>query len=274
MVQEYSGHELQTSADLKTSACCCSASAPSAAAQHALELIPQEILDRYYGCGSPLPPDLEGKTVLDLGCGTGRDVYVASYLVGEAGQVIGVDMTPEQLEVARRYQAQMAAAFGYATSNVKFLEGYIEDLSALGLAANSVDVVISNCVINLSPAKPAVLGEVQRVLRPGGELYFSDVFASQPIPTALANDPVLRGECLGGALDIATFEQLMQAAGFANVRYVETTPLTVDNPTLADKLAGIHFTSRTVQAFKDGGTANCCSTTSASQNAGSSCCCG
>jgi len=111
-----------------------------------------EVLERFYGCGSPLPPALEGKTVLDLGCGTGRDCYLLSKLVGPSGRVIGVDMTPEQLEIAVRHRDWHAERFGY--SNVDFLYGHIENLATLGIADNSIDVVVSNCVINLSPEKP------------------------------------------------------------------------------------------------------------------------
>jgi ubiquinone/menaquinone biosynthesis C-methylase UbiE len=250
MVQDYYGQELQSSSDLKTSACCCGAASPSPEVQQALTLIPSEILDRFYGCGSPLPPDLSGKTVLDLGCGTGRDVYIASYLVGPTGQVIGVDMTPEQLVVARRYQTQMAAAYGYSTSNVTFLQGYIEDLAALGIATATIDVVISNCVINLSPQKTAIMEEILRVLKPGGQLYFSDTFSDQPIPPDLANDPILRGECLSGALYLPEFEHLMHNLGFQDLTYTEIRALTIDNPSIAARLSNIALSSRTVSALK------------------------
>ena len=106
----------------------------------------------------------ETSRVLDLGCGTGRDVYMASYLVGEKGLVIGVDMTEEQLEVAQRHVTTQTERFGFAHPNVKFYHGYIEDLNALGIADNSIDAVISNCVINLSPNKEAVFAEIFRVL--------------------------------------------------------------------------------------------------------------
>jgi SAM-dependent methyltransferase len=258
MVQDYYGQELSSSADLKSSACCCNASEMSADAKAALALIPDEIMERFYGCGSPLPPFLEGKTVLDLGCGTGRDVYVASSLVGENGHVIGVDMTPEQLDVARRYQKQMAQAFGYTTSNVTLLDGYIEDLAELGIVDNCIDVVISNCVINLSPEKQTVLDEIYRVLKPGGELYFSDVFADKRIPTALANDPVLRGECLSGGLYVEDFQRMMQRAGFTDVRYVDTSALSIEDPLITAKLDGINLTSRTVRSFKPDGLEDCC----------------
>ena len=145
-VQAYYGEVLKTKADLQTTACC-----PTEAMPYYLRdkvaLIADEIQARFYGCGSPIPHALEGATVLDLGCGTGRDAYLASQLVGETGRVIGVDMTPEQLDVARRYQEEHRVRFGHAASNVEFHQGYMETLDQIGLADNSVDVVISNCVI-------------------------------------------------------------------------------------------------------------------------------
>jgi len=131
--------------------------------------------------------------ILDLGCGTGRDVYIASKLVGETGRSIGVDMTTEQVAVAKKYQDEQRERFCYKSSNVTLLQGYIEDLKSLGIEDNSVDVVISNCVINLSPSKEQVFKEIFRVLKPGGELYFADVFSDRRVPEKFANDPILRG---------------------------------------------------------------------------------
>src|SRR5262249_8188378 len=158
-------------------------------------------------------PALDDCTVVDLGCGTGRDCFVLSRLVGERGRVIGVDMTPEQLAVARRHRDWHAERYGHAASNVDLREGYIEDLAALGIADASVAVVVSTCVVNLSPDKPRVFREIFRVLKPGGELYFSDVFADRRIPSALLEDPVLLGECLAGALYPEDFRRLLLAVG-------------------------------------------------------------
>ena len=217
-VRHYYGQVLQSSNDLKTSACCSIDAMPGYLKALLAGLHP-EVLERFYGCGSPLPPALEGKTVLDLGCGTGRDCYLLSKLVGPTGRVIGVDMTPEQLEVAVRHRDWHAERFGYA--NVEFLHGHIENLAAVGIADNSIDVVVSNCVINLSPEKPRVLAEIFRVLKPGGELYFSDVFADRRIPAELRQDPVLLGECLGGALYWEDFRRILQDLGCPDVRIVK-----------------------------------------------------
>ena len=249
-VKEYYGKQLQGSKDLKTSVCCCSQDSFPNELRTVIPLIAEEILNRFYGCGSPLPPMLQGMTVLDLGCGTGRDVYIASALVGESGRVIGVDMTTEQLEVARRYEDYQREQFGYSKSNVAFRQGYIEDLVACGIDDDSVDVVISNCVINLSPDKERVFKEIYRVLKPGGELYFSDVFSDRRIPVEIVNDEVVRGECLGGALYVEDFRRLMEKTGFLDFRYATICDLTVDDLDIAIKTGNIRFTSRTVRAFK------------------------
>ncbi len=239
---------LRSSGDLKTRVCTCD-SMPRALKEIAGEL-PAEICERFYGCGSPIPPLLEGCTVLDLGCGTGRDVYICSKLVGEAGKVIGVDMNEDQLAVARKYQDEVAKTFGYAASNVELKQGYIEDLASLGIEDDSIDVVISNCVINLSPFKEAVFKEIWRVLTYGGELYFSDVFADRRMPIELAADPVLRGECISGAMYIEDFRRMMRKVGWEDFRYTSTRRSSIDNKEIAAKVEGFTFFSRTVRAFK------------------------
>jgi len=248
-VKEYYGKQLHGIGDLASGACCCTES-PPAEIKDILPLIADEIMERFYGCGSPLPPLLEGMTVLDLGCGTGRDVYIASKLVGETGSAIGVDMTEEQIGIAIKYQEEQRKRFGFGASNVSFYEGYIEDLQSLGIKDGSIDVVISNCVINLSPAKERVLREIYRVLKPGGELFFSDVFADRRIPESLANDPALRGECLSGVLYTEDFRRLMAASGWADFRYTSIRDLDLNNEEIEDKIGFAHFSSRTIRAFK------------------------
>ncbi|OAI17564.1 methyltransferase domain-containing protein [Methylomonas koyamae] len=246
-VQHYYGQVLQSSSDLKTSACCSIDAMPTYLKALLAGLHP-EVLERFYGCGSPLPPALAGMSVLDMGCGTGRDCYLLSKLVGPTGRVIGVDMTPEQLEVAVRHREWHAERFGFA--NVEFLNGHIENLHTIGIADNSIDVVVSNCVINLSPEKPKVLAEIFRVLKPGGELYFSDVFADRRIPSELRQDPVLLGECLGGALYWEDFRRILQDLGCPDVRKVKQNTISLDDPEVFGKIGMVKFDSVTVRAFK------------------------
>ncbi|MCZ4119230.1 methyltransferase domain-containing protein [Streptomyces sp. H39-S7] len=246
-VRDYYGKVLASSADLKTSACCTDTAPPPHIAA-ALAQVHDEVMERFYGCGSPIPPALDGATVLDLGCGSGRDVYVLSQLVGPTGRVIGVDMTEEQLAVARRHQDWHAERFGYA--NTDFRHGYIEDLATAGIPDASVDVVVSNCVLNLSPDKPRVFAEIFRVLGPGGELYFSDIFADRRLPTPLLDDPVLVGECLAGALYTEDFRRILQRAGCPDARTVTTSPVEISDPDIEQKIGFAAFTSRTVRTFK------------------------
>jgi SAM-dependent methyltransferase len=248
-VRNYYGRVLKSTQDLQTSACCTAEKLP--AHLQAIEpLIHDEVKDRFYGCGSPLPPALDGATALDLGCGSGRDTFLLSKLVGEHGQVIGIDMTPEQLSVAEKHLDHHRQAFGYARSNVRLASGYIEDLKGAGIQSNSVDLVVSNCVVNLSPDKRRVFSEIFRVLKPGGELYFSDVFAGRRVPAPLKEDPVLLGECLGGALYIEDFRRILREVGCLDYRVVSKRRLTLDNPDIERKAGMIDFHSVTVRAFK------------------------
>lgn len=249
IVQKYYGETLSGAQDLQTNACCAAEDLPGFV-KPLLSKIHDNVLTRYYGCGLVMPELLDGLTILDLGCGAGRDVYVLSQLVGEHGQVIGVDMTEEQLAVARQHEAYHRTAFGYKRSNVRFLHGYIERLDELDLADASVDIIVSNCVINLAPDKAAVMREAQRVLKPGGEMYFSDVYSDRRIPTALTNDPVLYGECLSGALYWNDFIPLARAHGFADPRLVSDRPITIDHAELAEKTGNIRFYSATYRLFK------------------------
>ncbi|MBQ9955740.1 MAG: arsenosugar biosynthesis radical SAM protein ArsS [Eggerthellaceae bacterium] len=249
-VREYYGRILAGSDDLKTNAACCTTDAPPKYVTDVMPSIADEIMARFYGCGSPIPPALEGCTVVDLGCGVGRDVYVLSKLVGPTGRVIGIDMTDAQLEVARRYQDHQAKAFGFEKSNVEFRTGYIEDLAAAGIADESVDLVVSNCVINLTPFKEQVFSEIYRVLKPGGELYFSDVFCDRRMPEELRNDPVLRGECLGGAIYLEDFRRMMARIGWESFLYTVIDDIHVSDLALETKLGFTSFTSRTVRAIK------------------------
>jgi SAM-dependent methyltransferase len=257
-VKEYYGKTLRGSKDLKTNACCCATDAIPNYLREILRQIDNEIVEKFYGCGSPIPLELAGRTVLDLGCGTGRDVFMVSKLVGPRGRVIGVDMTEEQLAVARRHVGSHTGRFGFPRPNVDFRQGYIEDLHTAGIEDESVDVVISNCVINLSPDKRRVFSGILRVLKPGGELYFSDVFADRRIPNELAGDPLLRGECLGGALYVEDFRRLLAHLGCPDFRTVSKCRVTLDDADIRAKAGMINFDSMTVRAFKLSSLEDCC----------------
>ncbi|MFT5782036.1 MAG: arsenite methyltransferase [Pseudomonas sp.] len=246
-VQNYYGKILQHSDDLKTSACCDVSNMPEWL-KPLLSRVHEQVSARYYGCGLVAPALLEGAKILDLGSGSGRDCYLLAQLVGSQGRVVGVDMTIEQLNVARQYLDFHAEQFGYA--NVEFHQGYIENLAALGFADESFDVIISNCVINLSPDKDSVLREAYRLLKKGGEMYFSDVYADRRLPAELREDEVLYGECLGGALYWNDFQNLAKRHGFADPRLVEDLPISITDPRIAAKLGNIRFYSATYRLFK------------------------
>ncbi len=248
-VKEYYGKTLTSSEDLQTNACCTDSSL-SPSLKVILSRIHGEVLSRYYGCGLITPEFLQDCTVLDLGCGAGRDVYAIAQMVGEQGRVIGVDMTAEQLAVAQEYKDYHREVFGFENANTEFKHGYIEKLDELGIADNSVDVIVSNCVINLSPDKEAVLKQAYRLLKPGGEMYFSDVYADRRIPDELAQDALLYGECLSGALYWQDFENLAKNCGFTDSRIVESRAITIDNPEITKAVGDIKFTSVTYRLFK------------------------
>ncbi len=234
-VSIYYGKTLQKTEDLAFDACCTTDYDPALT-----EKLTAEVLDKRYGCGSPLPEALEGATVLDLGSGAGADCFIASQLVGPTGRVIGVDMTAEQLEVARRNIAPHMDRFGYDEPNIEFREGMIEEIPAEDA---SVDVVISNCVINLSNDKEKVFAEIWRVLKPGGEFYIADIVADRRVPARLQEDETLWSECLTGAAYAEDLRRMMAAAGFRDVR-------TVKSRRTGDVVEGIRFDSRTLRGFK------------------------
>ena len=167
--------------------------------------------DMGLGCGNPraiasLKP---GEVVLDLGSGGGFDAFLAAQEVGESGFVIGVDMTPSMLSKARENTEK--GQF----KNVEFRLGEIENLP---VADNRVDVIISNCVINLSPDKLRVFKDAYRVLKPGGRLAISDIVASTELPESMRNDPVMHSACVGGASTVSKLEELLQASGFSDIQ--------------------------------------------------------
>jgi SAM-dependent methyltransferase len=177
--------------------------------------VPDAALSASLGCGVPTAvADLhEGETVLDLGSGAGADVLISARRVGPTGKAIGLDMTDEMLELAHVNAAQAGV------ENVEFLKGYLEEMP---LEDESVDVVISNCVINLSGDKPKVINEAARVLRPGGRFAVSDVIADPDMDEQTRGDMAAWTGCIAGALTQAEFHQALTDAGFEDVEILET----------------------------------------------------
>jgi arsenite methyltransferase len=243
-----------------------------------LKVIPEEVIERDYGCGDPSKYLREGETVLDLGSGTGKICFIAAQVVGPKGKVIGVDMTDEMLEVARRNAPIVAERVGYA--NVEFRKGRIQDLALsidvldaelkrrpIGdassflaadelaqelrvkhplIANDSVDVVVSNCVLNLveANAKRQLFDEIFRVLKIGGRAVISDIVSDEEVPGHLQNDPELWSGCISGALTEEGFLAAFTAAGFYGVQILKRD----EQPW--QTVEGIEFRSVTVEAFK------------------------
>lgn len=179
-----------------------------------IEGLPAEVTNLSLGCGDPVSiANLrEGETVLDLGSGGGIDCFLAARQVGPSGHVIGVDMTPAMLEKAN------AARDRLGMTQVEFRQGQIE---ALPVADNSVDTIMSNCVINLSPDKAAVFKEAYRVLRPGGRVSISDIVTEGDFSDELRADSARWAECVTGAIDVELYTGIMRAAGFVDIQVVD-----------------------------------------------------
>ena len=193
-----------------------------------LDTLPEEVTGLSMGCGDPITlASLQpGQTVLDLGSGGGIDCFMAAKKVGEGGHVIGVDMTAEMLEKARLNQVRMGL------TNVEFRLGEIEHLP---VADNSVDVIISNCVVNLSPNKPQVFREAFRVLKSGGKLALSDIVTDGPLPQVIKDSLSAWAGCVAGALDVNDYVAGIEAAGFTRV---EITPVYFDDDTIEEYVKG------------------------------------
>jgi ubiquinone/menaquinone biosynthesis C-methylase UbiE len=170
-------------------------------------------------CGNPtaMAHLREGETVVDLGCGGGLDVFLAAAKVGPTGRAIGIDMTPEMIELARRNAKRGNDGQGF--TNVEF---HLATIDKLPLPDNSVDCVISNCVINLATDKPAVFREIARVLKPGGRLAVSDIALKQELPRELSQDLLAYVGCISGAVLIKDYRQGLQEAGFSNVEVIDS----------------------------------------------------
>lgn len=227
---------------------CC----PTTYDPHYLKIIPEEILERDYGCGDPSQWVREGETALDLGSGGGKICYILAQKVGRDGRVIGVDFNDTMLSLARKHQPAIESALGY--SNISFRKGRIQDL-CLDLESpeadvpliptESVDVVVSNCVLNLVSAeqKPRLFSEIHRVLRRGGRAVISDIVCDEEPNEKIKNDPKLWSGCIGGALTEEGFLQAFAAAGMYGIAILERGNVwrVVD---------GIEFRSLTVRAYK------------------------
>lgn len=203
--------------------------------------IPDEVLKISYGCGTPAGLDnvRTGETVLDIGSGGGIDCFEAARRVGPSGRVIGIDMTDTMLEIARRNAPLVAANLGYGASNVEFRKGMAD---AMPIADASVDLIISNCVINLAPDKHKVFREMYRVIKPGGRFTISDIVSDQVVPQYLVHDSAKWGDCLSGALQVQDYIGGMVDAGFRGIHQVKAMPW--------QSIDGIHFLSVTLTGYK------------------------
>ncbi len=221
---------------------CCPTKYDNTATSH----IPQDVLDRFYGCGSPMTTAgiRHGEVVVDLGSGAGIDVFIAAKFVGATGKAIGVDMTDRMLSVARENQPRVAESLGYDV--VDFREGFLEQIP---LEPKSADLVTSNCVINLSPDKPRVFAEMWRVLKDHGRILVSDIVSEVRVPPRLKVNAQLWGECLVGALTQDEFVAELERAGFYGIEVLKKT--------YWKDVEGFPFFSVTVRAWKFEKTAGC-----------------
>ena len=203
--------------------------------------IPDEAKVRMYGCGSPVEDAglLKGQSVVDLGCGSGVECFIAAKKVGPEGKVVGIDMTQEMLELAKGAYKKVKENLGY--DNVSFKKGFLEELP---IDSNSVDVVISNCVLNLSKNKRKVFGEIRRILRPGGKLVVSDVVTEKEPPLKIRANQQLRGQCIGGAWVENQLFSMLKDAGFNYGKVVKRFPY--------KEVGGHQFFSVTFSALKPG----------------------
>jgi 7,8-dihydro-6-hydroxymethylpterin dimethyltransferase len=233
----YSAAAAKPQADL-----CCPTKYDAGAVAH----IPQDVLDRFYGCGSPMSSAgvQPGETVVDLGSGAGIDVFIAARLVGPTGKAIGVDMTDAMLAVANENKPKVAAALGYDVA--EFRKGYLEQIP---VDARTVDLITSNCVVNLSPDKSRVFEEMWRILKDHGRIVVADIVSETEVPPHLKVNPDLWGECLVGALTEEQFLAQLERAGFYG--------LTVLKKSYWKDVEGYPFFSITVQGFKYEKTAGC-----------------
>jgi radical SAM/Cys-rich protein len=256
VVKYYYSSEVKKTTDLKTGACCSPDSIPSYI-KDILLMIEPEIIEKYYGCGSPIPTALDGLNILDIGCGTGLDCYVLSKLVGAKGHIYGIDMTEEQIAIAKKYISIHTERFGYSEPNITFIQDYIENINR-HFRKESIDLVISNCVVNLIEDKETVLKHIYDILKTGGEFYFSDIYSDRRIPEDLRNNKILYGECLGGALYWRDFERIAKKVGFLDPRIVSKRLIDIKNEELKNLVGNINFYTITYRLWKIEGLEDAC----------------
>jgi arsenite methyltransferase len=209
VVREHYAERIKNSASCCGPSDCCSPN-NSLYPEQLITTVPSDITNTSYGCGDPITlASLQpGQTVLDLGSGAGLDCLLAAQKVGPNGRVIGVDMTPEMIERAQNNAKRVNAI------NVEFRQGYLEELP---VANNTVDVIISNCVINLSPDKEKVFNEAFRVMKPGGKLAVSDIVTDGELPEPIRESLSAWAGCVAGAVDAKEYIGMMEAVGFTNI---------------------------------------------------------
>jgi len=227
-VREHYAERIKNNASCCGSSDCCSTDSNLYPAD-LLATLPEGETSVSYGCGDPITlASLQpGQTVLDLGSGAGLDCFFAARKVGKTGKVIGVDMTPEMIERAQGSAKRMDI------QNVEFRQGYIEEMP---VESDSVDVIISNCVINLSPDKSKVFREAFRVLRAGGKLAVSDIVTDGPLPDSIKQSLSAWAGCVAGAVDAKDYISMMQAVGFTNI---SVTPVFFDKETIDSALTDL-----------------------------------
>jgi arsenite methyltransferase len=215
LLREHYGEAARHAAERTPARECCDLVGASVYDRSALDELPQEAVAASIGCANPVAiADLSpGEDVLDLGSGGGIDVLLSARRVAPTGMAYGLDMTDEMLELARTNQERAEI------TKAEFLSGHMEDIP---LPNDSVDVVLSNCVINLSPRKDAVFAEVLRVLRPGGRLAIADIAADQPPDAALQADPKAWTDCVAGALTRSRYAELLTETGFIDVAITDS----------------------------------------------------
>lgn len=213
---------------------CC----PTGYSDNELEGLPEEVIKTSFGCGNPtsMSDVKKGDSVLDLGSGAGIDCFIAAKTVGPTGKVVGIDMTKEMLKKANNNRKIVANYLGYDV--VEFREGFLENLP---VDDKSIDLLISNCVVNLSPDKDKVFSEMSRVIKKGGHFVVSDIVSNVDVPQSMRENDQLWGECISGAVKREDFLKSIEKAGFYN--------LTIDKDFIWREEEGVTFSSVTIKGY-------------------------